>query len=90
MPNPIHPQHLSPRERRRQVCAILAHGVIHTALHQLNPTWDELFPAEKARIVALLVERIDIGTDGLNVQLRVDGLVGLARETLADNLDRAA
>ncbi len=28
MPNPIHPQHLSPRERRRQVCAILARGVI--------------------------------------------------------------
>jgi hypothetical protein len=33
------------------------------ALQQLDPLWDELFPAEQARIVALLVERVDIGTD---------------------------
>ena len=44
------------------------------ALQQLDPLWDELFPAEQARIVALLVERVDIGTDGLNVRLRLDGL----------------
>jgi hypothetical protein len=50
------------------------------ALQQLEPLWDELFPAEQARIVALLVERVDIGTDGLNVRLRVDGLNGLVRE----------
>ncbi|SEN61453.1 Site-specific DNA recombinase [Loktanella fryxellensis] len=54
------------------------------ALIQLDPLWDELFPAEQARITALLVERIDIGTDGLNVRLRMDGLTGLAREMLAD------
>jgi site-specific DNA recombinase len=51
-----------------------------TALQQLDPLWDELFPAEQARIVALLVERVDIGTDGLNVRLRTDGLAALARE----------
>lgn len=34
------------------------------ALQQLDPLWDELFPAEQARIVALLVERVDISTDG--------------------------
>ncbi|MEL6207683.1 MAG: zinc ribbon domain-containing protein, partial [Pseudomonadota bacterium] len=51
-----------------------------TALHQLDPLWDELFPAEQARIVALLVERVDIGTDGLSVRLRVDGLRGLAND----------
>jgi site-specific DNA recombinase len=56
------------------------------ALQQLDPLWDELFPAEQARIVALLVERVDIGTDGLNVRLRVDGLSGLAREMLAGDI----
>ena len=56
------------------------------ALQQLDPLWDELFPAEQARIVALLVERVDIGTDGLNVRLRVDGLGGLAREMLAGDI----
>ena len=42
------------------------------------------------RIVALLVERIDIGTDGLNVRLRKDGLGGLAREMLAGDMGAAA
>jgi hypothetical protein len=53
------------------------------ALQQLDPLWDELFPAEQARIVALLVGRVDICTDGLNVRLRVDGLGSLAREMIA-------
>ncbi|RLP22759.1 recombinase family protein [Mesorhizobium sp. YM1C-6-2] len=60
------------------------------ALNRLDPMWGELFPAEQARIVALLVERVDVGTDGLNVRLRVDGLGGLAREMLAGNLEQAA
>ena len=47
-------------------------------------------PAEQARIVALLVDRVDIGTDGLNVRLRVDGLSGLAREMLAGGVGEAA
>jgi len=50
------------------------------ALTRLDPLWDELFPAEQARIVSLLVERVDIGTDGLGVRLRMDGLAGLANE----------
>ena len=60
------------------------------ALQQLDPLWDQLFPAEQARIVALLVERVDIGTDGLKVGLRVDGLGGLAREMLAGGIGEAA
>jgi len=50
------------------------------ALTRLDPLWDELFPAEHARIVTLLVERVDIGTEGLIVRLRTDGLAGLANE----------
>jgi site-specific DNA recombinase len=60
------------------------------ALKGLDPLWDELFPAEQARIVGLLVERVDIGKDELNVRLRVDGLGGLAREMLADGHGEAA
>jgi hypothetical protein len=58
------------------------------ALQQFDPLWDELFPAEQARIVALLVERVDIGVDRLTVKLRIDGLADLAREMLAT--DRVA
>ena len=54
------------------------------ALIRLDPLWDELFPAEQARIVTLLVERVDIGTDCLNVRLRMDGLAGLVRDMSAD------
>jgi site-specific DNA recombinase len=60
------------------------------ALQQLDLLWDELFPAEQARIVALLVERLDIGEGGLKVRLRVDGLGNLARELRADNMGAAA
>jgi hypothetical protein len=54
------------------------------ALMGLDPLWDQLFPAEQARIVALLVERVDIGTTGLSLRLRVDGMAGLAREMCAE------
>jgi site-specific DNA recombinase len=43
------------------------------ALQQLDPLRDELFPAEHVRIVALLVERVNIGADELNVRLCVNG-----------------
>lgn len=60
------------------------------ALTRLDPLWDELFPAEQARIVALLIERVDIGTDGFKLRLRVEGLAGLAREMQADGVGEAA
>lgn len=40
--------------------------------------------------MALLVERVDICTNGLNVRLRVDGLSGLAHEMLAGSIGEAA
>ena len=53
---------------------------VRDALLQLDPLWDELFPAEQARIVQLLVERVEIAEDGLDIRLRADGLTGLVRE----------
>jgi hypothetical protein len=50
------------------------------ALTQLDPLWDELFPAEQARIVQLLVDRVDLRTHGVEVRLRPNGLSGLVRE----------
>jgi len=59
------------------------------ALVNFDPLWDELFPAEQARIVELLVERVDIGLGGLDVSLRVDGLRNLVQE-LATEIGKAA
>ncbi len=50
------------------------------ALESLDPMWDELFPAEQARIVRDLVERVVIGPDGADIRLRVEGLAGLVRD----------
>ena len=60
------------------------------ALNSLDPMWDELFPAEQTRIVQLLVDRIIVGSAGLDVRLRVDGLGALVRELQAPELEAAA
>jgi hypothetical protein len=42
--------------------------------------WEELFPAEQERIVQLLVRRVEVGPDGLDLELRAEGLESLALE----------
>jgi hypothetical protein len=42
--------------------------------------WNELFPAEQARIVQLLVERVDVREDQLEVRIRAEGLASLVGE----------
>ena len=53
------------------------------ALERIDPLWDELFPAERARIVRLLVDRVDVRADGAAVRLRLDGLGSLMRDLAA-------
>ena len=60
------------------------------ALQQLDPLWDELFPTEQARIIQLLVERIDITMEELHIRLRVDGLASLVRELTTETGEEAA
>jgi len=74
----------------REQDATISEAEVCAALQELDPLWDELFPAEQARIVALLVERIDLGEEGLSLRLRTDGLPGLAREMLARDVGQAA
>jgi DNA invertase Pin-like site-specific DNA recombinase len=50
------------------------------ALLRLDPLWDQLFPAEQARIIQLLVERVEIGPGGADIRLRVSGLASLASD----------
>ena len=53
---------------------------VRKALSEFSALWDELFPVEQARIIQLLVERVDIQPDGLNITLRTQGLASLANE----------
>jgi len=50
------------------------------ALRQLDPLWDELYPAEQARIVQLLIEHVVLNEDGIQVRFRPEGLNALATE----------
>jgi site-specific DNA recombinase len=50
------------------------------ALGALEPVWDELYPAEQARILRLLIERIDVAPDGISVTLHAAGMRNLVAE----------
>jgi hypothetical protein len=49
-------------------------------LERLDPLWDELFPAEQARIVRLRIERVAVSPAGADIRLRVAGLASLVRD----------
>jgi site-specific DNA recombinase len=53
---------------------------VRSALAEFEPLWAELFPAEQARIIELLVERIDISLTGIDLRLRVEGLTLLCND----------
>jgi hypothetical protein len=42
--------------------------------------WNQLFPAEQARVTQLLVERVDVLPDGIEVRMRLTGLRTLIGE----------
>jgi DNA invertase Pin-like site-specific DNA recombinase len=50
---------------------------VRDAIEHFDELWEELFPAEQARIVQLLVQRVDVGLDGADICLRTEGLVDL-------------
>ena len=72
---------------QREQCAAedsqLEEGEVIDALGALEPVWDELYPAEQARILRLLIERIDVAPDGISVTLHAAGIRSLVAE-LAD------
>ena len=74
----------------RKEDASIGEAEIRDALVQLDPLWDELFPAEQARIVQLLVERVDIGVDGTSIRLRMEGLASIVADLRQSSGSRRA
>jgi site-specific DNA recombinase len=58
----------------------LTEGEVRNELYRFGALWSELFPAEQARIVQLLVDRVDISECGADITLRVDGLTSLMQD----------
>ncbi|MBF0453673.1 MAG: recombinase family protein [Magnetococcales bacterium] len=57
------------------------------AMNQLEIIWDDLFPGEKARLMQLLVGRVTVHLDEVEVHLRVAGLSTLTSE-IGDSLEK--
>jgi DNA invertase Pin-like site-specific DNA recombinase len=55
------------------------------ALGALEPVWDELYPAEQARILRLLIERVDVAPDGISVTLHAAGIRSLVAELAGED-----
>jgi site-specific DNA recombinase len=78
------------REDRAAEDPVLEESDVIEALGALEPVWDELYPAEQARILRLLIERIDVTPDGISVTLHAAGLRSLVAELASESAtDRA-
>jgi hypothetical protein len=72
----------------RQLFLALAKAIpleVIDAVGALEPVWDELYPAEQARILRLLIERVDVAPDGIAVTLHAAGIRSLVAELASEN-----
>ena len=84
----IHRMIRAPEITARTIATLRHDGVkveeaaVVAALAGFERLWGALYPAEQARIVQLLVERITVGTNGIAVDLRKEGLGLVLRDML--------
>ncbi len=64
----------------RQIDEDIDESEVRKIIKEIDPVWDELFPAEQTRIVQLLVQRVDVSLDGVAIRLRTAGLASLIAE----------
>ena len=64
----------------KQTIKDLTERQVRDELHRFDALWSELFPAEQARIVQLLVDRVDISERGADITLRTEGLASLMQD----------
>ncbi len=63
---------------------------ITVAMTRLDAIWDQLFPAEQTRIVKLLVEKVIVSPNDLEVRLRANGIERLVLELRPDPVEQQA
>ncbi len=84
----IHRMIRAPEITARTIAALRREGVkveeaaVVATLAGFERLWGALYPAEQARIVQLLVERITVSTNGIAVDLRKEGLGLVLRDML--------
>ncbi len=91
----IHRMIRAPEITARTIAALRREGVkveeaaVVATLAGFERLWGALYPAEQARIVQLLVERITVGTNGIAVDLRKEGLGLVLRDMLLPTKEEA-
>jgi len=60
---------------------------VTVAMTRLDAIWDQLFPAEQIRIVKLLVEKVIVSPNDLEVRLRANGIERLVLELRPDRAE---
>jgi DNA invertase Pin-like site-specific DNA recombinase len=65
--------------------ASLEEGEVIESLSALEPVYNELYPAEQARILRLLIERIDVAPDGISITLHAAGIRSLVAELASES-----
>ena len=60
------------------------------ALNDFDALWDSLFPAEQARIVHLMVQRVSVLPEGIAVALRTEGLGSVVRDMITPRTEEAS
>ncbi|MFC7333051.1 recombinase family protein [Rhodocista pekingensis] len=74
----------------RQEQQPLTEGDVTTALNRFDNVWSALFPAEQARLVRLLVDRVTVSAEGIAIDLRTAGLGAVVRDMLTPPAPEAA
>jgi DNA invertase Pin-like site-specific DNA recombinase len=76
-------------EAFRQENQAVDEQAIVAALGEFDRLWAALYPAEQTRIVHLLVERVNVDSSGIAVDLRNDGLGSVLRDMIAPRHEKA-
>ena len=63
---------------------------VRTALMEFSDLWKELFPVEQARIVELLVKRVELRPDHIDITIKIEGLTSLCNELRSQPLMQQA
>ena len=53
---------------------------IRDAFSDLMPIWNELFPKEQERLIALMLEKVVVYPDAVDIRVRAEGLESIVRE----------
>ena len=59
---------------------------VRDTLQAFDPLWNQLFPAEQSRIVQLLVERVDVRADCVDIKLQIAGVTSLIGELIGSSM----